>query len=424
MHIDRRIIEWCVMLSAFKKVNIPVMSVFFYLALFSIPGYAIHKNLVVTDVDENGIVRRSHNKFFGSCVGCTEIIGDLVATIDANEDWYCTKTDCFFPDKHPTDFDLIIEDPIRWDKNKNLIIHTKGNIIFKNGGKIINENNGSIILKAGMEPGENKEYRKTIKFDNNDLNFIYLEIWGTGKVKFYYNPQGSEKRKHKYHNSESYFYSQYLKFLNRDEDFTAYMLVNNIMDLQHISAFPSGDYALSQDVDAAETQNWARGQGFMPVGGTRQDDMPFTGNFDGNNYTIKNLYINRPDEDNVAIFALSSGRILSNNVISNLFIEKAHVVGNFRVGTVVSESFKTNFYNIYIKDSTIIGYGPVGSVAGTLEYGDAKEVEQDEKTQVFIGNKQVNQKRLFGAVLLSDSYQVCAENSCKQSSVDKPKKEL
>ena len=182
------------------------------------------------------------------------------------------------------------------------------------------------------------------------------------------------------------------------------MLINDVNELQQISRFLAGNYALSQTIDAIKTKNWAEGKGFMPMGGKRQDETPFTGDFDGNNYVISNLYINRPDENDVGIFALTSGRALSSNVISNLHIHQAHITGDFRVGTVVSEGVKTNLVNIYVEDSTIVGYGPVGSLAGTLEDYCVENINQDGKTRLIVNDKQISQKPLLGAVL---SYILC-----------------
>ena len=45
------------------------------------------------------------------------------------------------------------------------------------------------------------------------------------------------------------------------------------------------------DIDASDTENWNDGEGYSPIGNL---DFPFYGNYNGNEYTITDLYINRP----------------------------------------------------------------------------------------------------------------------------------
>lgn len=318
-------------------------------------------------------------------------LSTLINNISGDESQYCTETNCFFPDKALTNEDVIIDDLINWNNNKNLVIHTKGkgNIIFKVGGNIVNKKS-SVILKAGMEPGNDTTAGGTVIFEDK---IPQIEINRYNEVKIYYNPQ-KEEEEHKFYNPN--YYGNNVSLNGRQ---ISYMFVNNIDDLQHIGWFPSGDYALSQNIDAEETKLWAHGKGFMPIGGERQKGAPFCGSFDGNNYAIKNLYINRPEEDDVAIFSFSSGHALSNNLISNVHITQANITGNFRVGSLVSGGMGTDLHNITIKNSMIIGYGPVGSVAGALQNCFIENVMQDEETRVFAGNKQIMQKQTVGAQL-------------------------
>ena len=43
--------------------------------------------------------------------------------------------------------------------------------------------------------------------------------------------------------------------------------------------------------------NWKKGKGFKPI-------RRFTGKFDGKYHKIVNLYINRPNKDNVGLFSI------------------------------------------------------------------------------------------------------------------------
>ena len=69
-----------------------------------------------------------------------------------------------------------------------------------------------------------------------------------------------------------------------------------------------------------------------PIGtGGAGDNKYFKGVFDGNGHTIKNLTINRPDEDTVGLF----GSISSGAEIKNLGLTDVDVIGNDYVGGLV-----------------------------------------------------------------------------------------
>ncbi len=95
--------------------------------------------------------------------------------------------------------------------------------------------------------------------------------------------------------------------------------ISSIEELQKIEKDPNyplnGSYELVQDIDASETKNWNGGKGFDPIGEDYYD--PFTGIFDGKGHKIRNLYINRPDEDNVGLF----GVVGSGGEVKNLGLE-------------------------------------------------------------------------------------------------------
>lgn len=337
---------------------------------------------------------------------------ELINDVSENEKQLCTKTDCFFPDKSLANKDVVIDSSVNWNSNKNLVLHTKGNIIFKKQGRITSKNNGSIILKSGMEPGNKETYDATVKFEGDSTQ---IEILGIGEIKVYYNPQKGDK-KYKYHNPNSY-----RRNIAPESRVISYMLVNNIDELQDISKFLSGNYALSQSIDAVETQLWADGKGFMPMGGERQKGKPFSGNFDGNYYTIERLHINRPEEDEVGIFALTSGRMMANNIISNLHIKHAKIIGNFHVGAIVGEGASTNLVNINIENSFISGYGSkstvdnnvplrsVGYVIGALQYGFLSNLNKDKETQVYVDGVSITDSNPCGAYFNPCIY----EKDCK-----------
>jgi hypothetical protein len=66
--------------------------------------------------------------------------------------------------------------------------------------------------------------------------------------------------------------------------------ISNLTELQAMNDDLTGDYVLIADIDAAETENWNGGEGFVPIGSSGNE---FKGTFDGGYHTISNLHINR-----------------------------------------------------------------------------------------------------------------------------------
>ncbi len=84
-------------------------------------------------------------------------------------------------------------------------------------------------------------------------------------------------------------------------------------------------YQLANDIDCSDTVNWNGGLGFDPIG---LQFSEFQGIFDGNNFAINDLYINRPLEQYVGLFsAASSNAILANITLNNVDITGLHNVG-------------------------------------------------------------------------------------------------
>jgi len=117
-----------------------------------------------------------------------------------------------------------------------------------------------------------------------------------------------------------------------------HILISSLADLCKIgknkSTHPlNGHYELTNDIDASKSRDLDNGRGFMPIGWCEPDELNkldqagfeywrygFTGVFDGNNHTIENLYINRPNGIGpVGMFGLATGAEIKNVNISGNF---------------------------------------------------------------------------------------------------------
>ncbi|MDG6226273.1 MAG: hypothetical protein QCI82_12315, partial [Candidatus Thermoplasmatota archaeon] len=87
-------------------------------------------------------------------------------------------------------------------------------------------------------------------------------------------------------------------------------IIEDVWDLQNMSANLSAHYKLRNVIDASDTINWNSGAGFDPVGTFVKS---FTGTFDGCKFTITGLCINRPSTDHVGLFGIiGSGGVVKN----------------------------------------------------------------------------------------------------------------
>lgn len=148
--------------------------------------------------------------------------------------------------------------------------------------------------------------------------------------------------------------------------FGAVIQINSIEELQKIgndAAYPlDGEYELTQDIDASDTVNWNDGAGFEPIG---SNSYPFKGKFNGNGYKIKNLYINRSNDEFIGLFSY----IYLGGEVDNLGIEGCDVRGYNYVGGLAGANGYCDYYNNCYKGGIISNSYTTGSVSGYEEIG-------------------------------------------------------
>lgn len=114
------------------------------------------------------------------------------------------------------------------------------------------------------------------------------------------------------------------------------------------------------DIDASDSKEWNDNAGFSPIGNSSNQ---FLGQYDGDNYSIDNLYINRPNENIIGLF----GQV-QDAEISNVNINGAHITGNSSVGGLAgasSRSSNAKLIGISVHHSIIVGNGnDIGGIIG------------------------------------------------------------
>ncbi|WP_313692498.1 beta strand repeat-containing protein [Halorarum halobium] len=133
--------------------------------------------------------------------------------------------------------------------------------------------------------------------------------------------------------------------------------IGNAYELQAMSQDLSANYTLVSDVDASGTAAWNDGAGFDPIAG--DNDVIFSGTFDGDDHAVEKLAIDRPGENNVGLFGTTNG------TIHDVALANASVVGDNRVGGLVgiNEGAITNA----TVSGSVRGTTPVGGLVGDLE---------------------------------------------------------
>jgi filamentous hemagglutinin family protein len=226
-----------------------------------------------------------------------------------------------------------------------------GNVNINDGAQIIG---GAVTLRA--------DSAGTCVAGASECSTV--NFFGTGHitaadVALYYNPTGSNAAADASGIGPSYAtptdYSA-----NVTGTLNAYMLVNDVNQLQAINTNRSGLYALGRDINASATSGWNGGAGFNPLGDL---STGFTGVFDGLDHTIYNLTINRPGTDYVGLF----GRILG-STIRSVGLIGGSIAGRNYVGALIGHNAGYNLGGTVSNVSTSAQVSGVENVGGLVGY--------------------------------------------------------
>jgi hypothetical protein len=157
-----------------------------------------------------------------------------------------------------------------------------------------------------------------------------------------------------------------------------------------------GSYVLMNDLDdttdgydelVGET---ADGKGWQPIG---TEGNAFKGTFDGNGRTISDLFIDRPDEDEVGLF----GRV-QEGVVENLGLVNVNVTGKKYVGALVGYSWKGTLDSDIrppgsktYSDGIVTGEENVGGLVGNNYDGTVNQCESS--VEVFLASSAPDEDR-------------------------------
>lgn len=144
-------------------------------------------------------------------------------------------------------------------------------------------------------------------------------------------------------------------------------VIRNVYQLQNMRNDPSAHYALGRDIDASETRTWNGGAGFVPIGSTSDPSyQPFSGSFDGRNFTITHLFINRGDL--VGLFGEVDGSP-GGVIVKNLKLKAIDITGNFCVGAIAGRAASSVVIENCHVEGRVQASRTVGGLVGELVSG-------------------------------------------------------
>ena len=138
-----------------------------------------------------------------------------------------------------------------------------------------------------------------------------------------------------------------------------YYNITDCYDLQSMKYNLSLNYELINNINCSMSSGWNNEKGFIPIGNSTNR---FTGSFNGNNYNISNLTINRSSENFVGLFGYAQ-----NGEIKDVGLINVNITGNINVGGLVGYSSST-ITNSYSTGSVNGNGNNVGGLVGSSSY--------------------------------------------------------
>ncbi|MCZ4408260.1 hypothetical protein O3Q51_05540 [Cryomorphaceae bacterium 1068] len=132
-------------------------------------------------------------------------------------------------------------------------------------------------------------------------------------------------------------------------------------------------YIQTTDIDAASSSSLNEGAGFKPIGTFvfNQYEYAFSGEYNGDGYSISNLTINRPDTSEYqGLFGC-----IANGSISSLTLENAAITGNIYVGILCGYLFLNSSVTDCSTSGDVLGTdsnigGMFGAIGGSLDVAE------------------------------------------------------
>lgn len=222
--------------------------------------------------------------------------------------------------------DIFVNAAVHWGNSNSLTLNAYRNIQVNAN---LTSTSGPIVLRAD-----------STGTGTGTVNFAHGATVSTaGPVSILYNPTGNDNTTI---NASSYTNpTEYSAYVTGGGTLTASMLVNTVYDLQNVNNNLSGNFALGRYIDATSTASWSP-SGFAPIASLA---VPFTGQFNGQGYTIDGLTINSHSPSSpVGLFSSisahgsTSNLNLTNVAITGTGVATIGALAGINNGSIVNSS--------------------------------------------------------------------------------------
>jgi hypothetical protein len=185
--------------------------------------------------------------------------------------------------------------------------------------------------------------------------------------------------------------------------------ITNISELQAVDADTSAVYELANDISASNTELWNSGAGFKPIGG-------FSGTFDGNQYSVSGLTINRSSESKTGLFSKVNG----GGTVRDVTVTDAKIIGDYDTGGLAGASDGTvrrvGVTNTYVEGDDYHTGGLIGTHDGGIVDQSMADAEVKSRSggeaAVLVGSNhagaKINDSYALGSVSTSTTYDTSA----------------
>lgn len=253
----------------------------------------------------------------------------------------------------------ITPEMINTGKNADAVLMSLGNI---NAGEVTFEGNGRIVIDSErIKNAAGSAVNNDFEVHTNDAGNVIIgyEAYNTGDDK------GT------YENKDKRFNNIYLNDSTIASSVKGYMWVENVEQLQAMDTNLGGNYALRNSIDATATSSWDDNdndninEGFKQIG--TEINNAFTGKFDGLDYNIFGLTINRSGENDVGLFGAVDGAN-----INNVTLVGGSITGSNNVGAIVGNANNTTLTNV-VNSAAVSGDNNVGGIVGSADDSAIKD---------------------------------------------------
>ncbi len=237
--------------------------------------------------------------------------------------------------------------------------------------KIIDENNIKILIKFKSESGINE-----IIFPNeeniiygNGKNSIVIDYTAANGIDYNFkvtDVNGNELEKIINVTPYDIYKIEDLENMDKGSDKSNYRLMNDL-DFKSKDSYRTEEkynyYNLDANNDGTPDNSWT------PIGST---SSAFKGNFDGQNHTISNLYINTTQN-----YSGLFGYVYSNyTTFKNIKLQNVNINAKYYVGALAGEFRGGTINNVFIDNVNIKSSGSdIGGIVGAIDWGTIQKVK-------------------------------------------------